>query len=604
MAGEMKTNSRAADAADADEIIIPVTLKIDIGAKSSMFCCAICLEIIQTPAAHRQCGHCGMTICTECIPGLANQDSCPVCRASTMFIANSFIHREIYPAVTKACPWPKCTVRMFDIRTHMITCPFRSVACPVCYKRVKITNIHNHMNSDCSIQWKDCVLEPASSFEHRLKNMSRRGNYCIFSLNPAGNTNSSDETTRLLYVWRRSKHKRNAINMFCIQLCAPEDEYVTYAVDHANKKFTFRVASFKNFELVNPIVTSADTLAMLAHVEIEPNVHLLTCGNDYRVSQPAVETFTGKLIEVLWSPTRAVFVDESDELRTIAIGDASSMSQIQPLSQTETNENKHVFLTCEQTASLDSSLTASRMRPYTSGSPVTVGRPYHNDSQPYTRFQPAGHVNASRFGVYQSVLPAADNSDNEPNNSRFYPDDVLTDSDGDLPPIDLNDLPPEPPLNPNYPPRAEPARDIDQPTSEQKENATNQVADAQIASDREAVSPTRVASHPGLYRLADTVNPSPITYRQFDTYRTALHVINHTSNHNVGQIANEQKENVANRTSSSTQSTLGESVARSLDHIVSHPLEDNRGEFARIFMETILTVAAVTANQMSRGRRQ
>src|SRR4051812_21543663 len=101
-----------------DSVIISVKLNIDVGAKSNMFCCIICLDLIQTPATHRQCHLCGTTLCVTCIAGLPNSNECPVCRANTVFIANSLIHRDIYPAVSKSCPWPKCNMRLLNIDAH------------------------------------------------------------------------------------------------------------------------------------------------------------------------------------------------------------------------------------------------------------------------------------------------------------------------------------------------------------------------------------------------------------------------------------------------------------------------------------------------------
>lgn len=330
--GEMK-RSRSCELDDS--VIIQVKLNIDVGAKSSMFCCIICLDLIQTPAMHRQCNSCGNTLCVTCIKALPNSDECPACRADTVFISNSLIHRDIYPAVSKSCPWPKCSVRLLNVDAHMSSCPLRTVQCPVCHSRTPIRTIHEHLNNDCVMPWKSVHRDSISDFAHELKNIGRipgKTYQKIFDLNPAGTKDASDNT-RIIYFWRKNNPKRGFIRMMCIQLCASVDEVVEYAVDQTDKHISMKVASIENFEQVEPTVEYADVVASYKHIWIHPGIHLLTCGNQYEIERTSHhgQSFKGQLIEILWNPTRAIFTDFDGNIHTAIISMSSDMNNIKKI---------------------------------------------------------------------------------------------------------------------------------------------------------------------------------------------------------------------------------------------------------------------------------
>jgi len=313
-----------------ESTIVAVTLDIDIGEKSSMFCCVVCLELVQQPKYHRQCAECGTTICTMCIGGLPNPSECPVCRAGTTFIANSIIHRNIYPKVMKSCPWPKCNMKLLNMGAHMLTCSHRTVQCPVCHKRTPVKTIHEHLNGDCVLPWGTTHRDSASCFFSELRNIGKipRGSYQkIFDLNPAG-TKDTSENTRLIYFWRKNNPMRGFIRMMCIQLCASAEEEVGYGFDSGGDRLVMKVASMENFEAVEPTVEYADTVITHQRCAIEPGVHNLTCGDQYEIKQSNGYPFRGQLIEVLWAPPRAVFVDNDAHILESAISGSSGVKEM------------------------------------------------------------------------------------------------------------------------------------------------------------------------------------------------------------------------------------------------------------------------------------
>jgi hypothetical protein len=333
-----------------DSFIVKLELDVDIGAKSNMFCCMICFDLIQRPAEHRQCSACGNTICTGCVARLTKPNSCPSCRANVEFISNSLIHKTIYPKVSRACANAECKQILFNVGAHELVCKYRSVDCPVCHHSVRLLTIHDHLARDCALPYKypkgcgswDTVLRCNwSEFERELRGVGKlpyAPYFQTFDLNPTGFKQTA-LTTRVLYFWRKGSRECSYINMMCIQLSASSDESIGYATTASGGVRSMTIASIGNFEDVMTSVETGDRISTYK-IELDAGIHLLAYGDTYEIKHEILDEFTmmafarfvgrhsswiGNLIEILHTPdgvSRAVFVDRYGDTKTVEMNAA------------------------------------------------------------------------------------------------------------------------------------------------------------------------------------------------------------------------------------------------------------------------------------------
>lgn len=305
----------------SDSLVVPVVLNVDIGAQSSMFCCTICLELVQVPDKHRQCCECGNTICTDCITRLVTREKCPTCRAQTRFVVNRLIHREIYPMVLKKCKWTECAVKMLHVDVHSARCEWREVKCPVCKVATPTKSIHAHLASKCILPWGTAKRGTPEDFAEELKNVPNlpSGNYFrVFNLTPPG-FDIKPEDERIIYFWRMNGSKLGFVRIICIQLCAGPNETIEFARSSRGKIYVLPIQSMHCSSLIHKRVETKD-IAKYTRIGINPSLHKLEYGSRHVVNC-GNESFACTLIDFTWNPTCAVFIHARGSVYNIDVLD-------------------------------------------------------------------------------------------------------------------------------------------------------------------------------------------------------------------------------------------------------------------------------------------
>lgn len=334
----------------ANSHIVPIVVNIDIGAQSSMFCCTICLDLVQDPDKHRQCCECGNTICTDCIKHITWHGKCPICRLQTRFIVNRVIHREIYPMVLKKCRWKECSVKMLHIYAHSSACEWREVECPVCKIATPLKSIHVHLANKCILPWGTVVRGTTDDFTEELKNVPKlpRGNYFrIFDLTPKGFGIKQDDA-RLIYFWRRNSPKLGFIRMMCIQLCAGPNETIEFARSSDGVTSTMSVQSIYT-DTLHSIVIESKEIDGYSQINVYPNLQLFAYGSRYVVNHSR-GSHVCTHINFAWNPTSVILVDTHGVVHSV---DVSTIIKYMHQKQNSDSESELTQLYLPEPSSLE-----------------------------------------------------------------------------------------------------------------------------------------------------------------------------------------------------------------------------------------------------------
>lgn len=333
----------------AESTKVVLSFEVDISETSSMFCCMICQELIQSANDHRQCASqpggdgCGGTICVPCISNL-NKHHCPTCgnKYPGVFVACPLIKKMIYPRISTKCPLG-CGLSFLTPDSHISKCERRIVSCPVCANEIRVDDVLTHLNTSCKLPWMTRNVDHASEWSdimilicanpfdpERPKDMMSR-----VRLNPKSEFPTS-ENERMIYVWRED----DLIKLFCIQLSAAAGETQPIGLINNSECVTCPINSYALF----PGAISIQASKFLDYdISLGFGPWNLIIGAYYKVATGddndpmlpdviarnfhSIGTFHGQLLEVLWGPPRGVFVNQSGQTYMANL-DAQTMTGI------------------------------------------------------------------------------------------------------------------------------------------------------------------------------------------------------------------------------------------------------------------------------------
>lgn len=313
-----------------------INFEVDVSDTSSMFCCMICQELIQSANDYRRCASqpggdgCGGAICVPCISNLEKRQ-CPTCgdKYPGVFVSCPLIKKVIYPQISEKCPNAECDRSFLTVNYHMSECECRAITCPVCDVSIQIKNIHEHLRNSCTRPWGVCDIQPAKSWQDIIISICANpidqdqlsATMCRVQLNPSGDvlTNINE---RVLYAWCVD----DRVKFMCIQLGAADGEIQSLGINDDSKKITCPVSSFTYFAgaIELPI-----TYFLACNIELGQGPWSMKIGGCYEIATGEdkdpmlpdfiarnfrdIGTFRGRLLEVLWAPPRGVFVSNSGQ---------------------------------------------------------------------------------------------------------------------------------------------------------------------------------------------------------------------------------------------------------------------------------------------------
>lgn len=337
---------------------VNISFDVDIGETSSMFCCMICQELIQSANDHRQCASqpggdgCGGTICVPCIANLQKR-CCPTCgdKYPGVFVSSPIIKKIIYPRVSENCPNKGCGRSFLTVGSHMSECEWRMIACPLCKSEIRIDTIQDHMYNSCKLPWKSCEIGLGCDWNESIvavcanpiDQKQQTATMCYVNLNCI-DEEVTKKNNRIIYAWR----EYDQVKIMCIQLMAAAGETQSIGISQS-EKLTCPVNSFAHFP--GPISISVEDF--LDHeIGIDQGPWKMRIGVTYEVATGddkdpmlpdfiarnfrGIGKFTGRLLEILWAPPRGVFVNNLGQ-SYIANLDAQTMLGIKQVAYSTNN---------------------------------------------------------------------------------------------------------------------------------------------------------------------------------------------------------------------------------------------------------------------------
>lgn len=340
-----------------------ISFEVDVSDTSNMFCCMICQELIQSADNHRQCASqpggdgCGNAICVPCIAKLEKRH-CPICGSNFpgVFVSCPIMKKWVYPQVSKKCPIEKCGRNVLTLESHGSECEWRMIECAVCAAPVSIADIHEHLNTSCTLPWAKCEVGDAriwtdssliGTCANPIDPTQRTSTMLRICLNPSGES-LTDWNKRMIYVWRTESQ----IKFWCIQLCAAAGELQALAIDDDSQIIACQINSLSHFP--GPIGVSVDdflsynTSLGLGPWNLQINeLYAIETGVDKDPMTPDfiannfrdIGIFRGHLLEILWGPPRGVFVNQFGQtymanldfqtMKKIKVTDISTMNRPQ-----------------------------------------------------------------------------------------------------------------------------------------------------------------------------------------------------------------------------------------------------------------------------------